>query len=400
MGEVESVSGVLRIVTTERDDLRNKNEKLKIKLKQLTTEIETLKERSRKGKFLIDNLLEEYKEECQKCDDLQQYMRERDLLEENEKLNQQIRQMNDLNESLRSKNEKDDMVEELENDFHNFPNEIEELRAYENKLLQENLNLKEYLQVQNQQFEFSPTKQCKFEFSPPTKQCKHRPSQQFEFSRTKLERKSCKLRCKMSPTRPQTCPPMSRFSYKGNMHGNTSQGTSQSILKSPCHHPEGNRASDNQEKIYVKIGTVSTADGRKIDSCVQKRQSAQDMMEPNNPRHVAFPQDCHHPEGNRASDNQEKIYVKIGTVSTADGRKIDSCVQKRQSAQDMMEPNNPRHVAFRSDLLNDGNHGPDQKVCSFHYPNPSNPKAEENLLPSGLHTINIAYGQGRKCITE
>lgn len=75
MGEVESVSGVLRIVTTERDDLRNKNEKLKIKLKQLTTEIETLKERSRKGKFLIDNLLEEYKEECQKCDDLQQYMR-------------------------------------------------------------------------------------------------------------------------------------------------------------------------------------------------------------------------------------------------------------------------------------------------------------------------------------
>lgn len=74
--------------------------------------------------------------------------RERDLLEENEKLNQQIRQMNDLNESLRSKNEKDDMVEELENDFHNFPNEIEELRAYENKLLQENLNLKEYLQVQ------------------------------------------------------------------------------------------------------------------------------------------------------------------------------------------------------------------------------------------------------------
>lgn len=122
----------------------------------------------------------------------------------------------------------------------------------------------------------------------------------------------------MSPTRPQTCPPMSRFSYKGNMHGNTSQGTSQSILKSPCHHPEGNRASDNQEKIYVKIGTVSTADGRKIDSCVQKRQSAQDMM----------------------------------------------------------EPNNPRHVAFRSDLLNDGNHGPDQKVCSFHYPNPSNPKVK------------------------
>ncbi|XP_017302733.2 uncharacterized protein LOC108253382 [Diaphorina citri] len=234
MGEVESVSGVLRIVTTERDDLRNKNEKLKIKLKQLTTEIETLKERSRKGKFLIDNLLEEYKEECQKCDDLQQYMRERDLLEENEKLNQQIRQMNDLNESLRSKNEKDDMVEELENDFHNFPNEIEELRAYENKLLQENLNLKEYLQVQKygkgngkcrkeksqpnmlqravcnlkkknrylrhqlsnmeqadwilprekKKCKTRPTKQCKHR-PGSTKQCKHRPSQQFEFSPTK-----------------------------------------------------------------------------------------------------------------------------------------------------------------------------------------------------------------------